>query len=1395
MSDNEDLLADDLGDHSLADYNLGNEEEDQLLADDYESGPQNVPTSIDPNYNDGSDISSSEFSGHGMPYIQQPYQPPAEECVVPNITVEVPNIPDRPIQDRSTYAPYEPPVYEPEHAVVPPAIPAAPIESPQIVPSELSVTVPNGENRERFLSERPPGAQRTPQLRDIPDSLDKVFVPRGGYGGARGRTSWRSAQFQARFPPPYNNAYRRHNLHRGNFLQQRPSFPPPQVRPTPPQIRPEPRPEQIRPDIGPDQIRPPVRHEQIRPDIRPDNRPRPEMRPEPMPPMGPEISPERPIIQEPFRPMENRPPFQNFQRFPFRPNMEEPRPNFGPIRPNYEPRFFQRPLFNPRPFGPPVREVVPNSQHMPQITIRQPLPGLPLPANVPKLDEFGPKPPGREPEVRMLPVQLPPTLPGALAGKKVLINPHFKGNFQPPVEATMRAGLALPTYIPTRIQKSPPLSPTLENKFGPIKDIDDAAERFIAEQRNALARAANRKFPRRSPQRYIENTTIEIENELAPEASSWRGDDDLLRRQEEFINANRQGLRRRMRSPTPPRRSPPPPPPRHSPERRRADRPERPERPEPRRPPDEVIHTYMRSPTPPPRHSPERRRADRPERPERPEPRRPPDEVIHTYMRSPTPPPRHSPERRRADRPERPERPEPRRPPDEVIHTYMRSPTPPPRHSPERRRADRPERPERPEPRRPPDEVIHTYMRSPTPPPRHSPERRRADRPEPRRPPDEVIHTYMRSPTPPPRHSPERRRADRPEPRRPPDEVIHTYMRSPTPPPRHSPERRRPDRPERPERPEPRRPPDEVIHTYMRSPTPPPRHSPERRRADRPKPRRPPDEVIHTYMRSPTPPPRHSPERRRADRPEPRRPPDEVIHTYMRSPTPPPRHSPERRRADRPERPERPEPRRPPDEVIHTYMRSPTPPPRHSPERRRADRPERPERPEPRRPPDEESEYRRRVREQESLRERVLRAKEVRRRKNAVQLHKQLQDKERERNETKDPKPDPTPESKPVASPDKPSTTSPELDKPDTTRSSPERKEKSEVVKRDRSPVKEEEAEVNSTCENLTPPCASPSRALTPPLPALSRELPALSRELPALSRELPALSRELPALSRERRCSEDDDLAFLLGDIDDMLSDDEDSGRFKEKPNKEEVAPPKPALDLRSKLPPRPPRQKIVFDDDKPKKRREKSSPAKKPTVTSSTKIDTEIPQKKVVKPKQTMDPSTNKSRQRIIFENKELEKEKEEDKSKAFTRRVVLQRKVTQSKEKSVFSRIEVNDPSKPNPGIFSRAVRTAIGSDKPRIVLKRDEPEIEYDSGSDDERLLDQHGGLVAAVSNLPHGMTDTRLKTLAGSDVQSLILDKEDRSAKITFKSTVAAGAFRKKFNNKMVAASRLTVTLL
>ena len=46
--------------------------------------------------------------------------------------------------------------------------------------------------------------------------------------------------------------------------------------------------------------------------------------------------------------------------------------------------------------------------------------------------------------------------------------------------------------------------------------------------------------------RYIENTTIEIENDLVrPPVRRKSDDDDLLRRQEEFINANRAGLRRR----------------------------------------------------------------------------------------------------------------------------------------------------------------------------------------------------------------------------------------------------------------------------------------------------------------------------------------------------------------------------------------------------------------------------------------------------------------------------------------------------------------------------------------------------------------------------------------------------------------------------------------------------------------------------------------------------------------------------------------------------------------------------------------------------------------------------------------------------------------------------------
>ncbi|RVE54687.1 hypothetical protein evm_000808 [Chilo suppressalis] len=584
MSDNEDLLGDDLGDHSLADYNLGNEEEEQLLADDYETNSsQNVPTSVGPSYGNA-DMVSADYTTHSMEYNAPqptPYQQIAEtECVVPNITVEVPNAP---LPEHSTYAPYEPPVFEPEHAVVPPAIPAAPLESPQIVPTDVPLS--KGEMPPaRFRCER---TQRAPIVRDIPDTLDKVLI-RGGPGAGmgpgpgpgpglpwgRGRATWRNPHYR------YTHPYRRNNAPRGNF-SQRHSFPPPQIRPNAPPIRPELhhpdirpefrpdiRPEMrpdMRPDIRPDfrpdmrEMRPEMRdmRPEMRPDFRPDNRPdirpdirpemrpgpdirpdiRPEMRPHPerpdfrqepmpqMPPqMGPEISPERPEMQ--YRP-ENR--FgPNGPRPNFRPNVDE-RP-FGP-----RPVYFPRPGFNPRPFAPPIREIVPNNvNHMPQVTIRQQLP-VPDKFGPGPNDKFGPGPKPREQEVIMLPVQLPPNLPpGGLAGKKVLINPHFKGNFQAPVEG-------LPTYIPTRIQKSPPLSPTLESKFGPVKDIDDAAERFIAEQRNALARAANRKLP---PQRYIENTTIEIENDLA---STRRSDSDLelLRRQEEFIHANRAGLRRR----------------------------------------------------------------------------------------------------------------------------------------------------------------------------------------------------------------------------------------------------------------------------------------------------------------------------------------------------------------------------------------------------------------------------------------------------------------------------------------------------------------------------------------------------------------------------------------------------------------------------------------------------------------------------------------------------------------------------------------------------------------------------------------------------------------------------------------------------------------------------------
>lgn len=137
--------------------------------------------------------------------------------------------------------------------------------------------------------------------------------------------------------------------------------------------------------------------------------------------MGPEISPERPILPQEMIPVENRQFNQNFQRFQYR---NEERQNFNPnVRPNFERPMYYPHSYNPNQFT--QKEIIPN---MPQV-IRQPLPVLP--ANLPK---------GREPEVRMLPV-LPPNLPnlpnlppGGLAGKKVLINPHFKGSFQPPVE-------------------------------------------------------------------------------------------------------------------------------------------------------------------------------------------------------------------------------------------------------------------------------------------------------------------------------------------------------------------------------------------------------------------------------------------------------------------------------------------------------------------------------------------------------------------------------------------------------------------------------------------------------------------------------------------------------------------------------------------------------------------------------------------------------------------------------------------------------------------------------------------------------------------------------------------------------------------------------------------------
>lgn len=105
---------------------------------------------------------------------------------------------------------------------------------------------------------------------------------------------------------------------------------------------------------------------------------------------------------------------------------------------------------------------------------------------------------------------------------------------------------------------------------------------------------------------------------------------------------------------------------------------------------------------------------------------------------------------------------------------------------------------------------------------------------------------------------------------------------------------------------------------------------------------------------------------------------------------------------------------------------------------------------------------------------------------------------------------------------------------------------------------------------------------------------------------------------------------------------------------------------------------------------------------------------------------------------------------------RRVILQRKNTTVKEKSVFSRMEA-DRTQPSAGIFSRAVRIAINDKMPLPATtksRQDEPQIEYESDSevDEDELLNEETGNVAMVDNLPHGMTDTRLRTLAGNDVQ-------------------------------------------
>lgn len=100
---------------------------------------------------------------------------------------------------------------------------------------------------------------------------------------------------------------------------------------------------------------------------------------------------------------------------------------------------------------------------------------------------------------------------------------------------------------------------------------------------------------------------------------------------------------------------------------------------------------------------------------------------------------------------------------------------------------------------------------------------------------------------------------------------------------------------------------------------------------------------------------------------------------------------------------------------------------------------------------------------------------------------------------------------------------------------------------------------------------------------------------------------------------------------------------------------------------------------------------------------------------------------------------------------RRVILQRK-TPNDPKSVFARIEVKSEvaaggtgAAAAHALFSRAVRTLAAPPAAPAAAH-----VEYESASEDEQPPPALA--VAAVANLPHGMTDTRLATLAGLDVQ-------------------------------------------